>query len=321
MIVRNGIRSNLRARGRTALFGGLIFVLTVLLALGIGMWSYCSATLRQLDKTYTSVALVEHLGVEYPADDVADRYARKALAAIDQKALTKLKGVELWQQTDHTLALVQGCDLSLGTLPYKSMGVVYCSQLSPKYELIRELRYLYEWGQPEWVVIEQKLIGYTAYLSHSLYTLKNDAKIYVNLDPGEVDFQYEEGTGYLLHGEFIAGDTAIKKIRLQPFPGGENALPYRAVSGTNDPAMSDPNNLFVQYAALYRAMNSAFELVASNDILALEPFHQGVLTVEQGRVPNANEAGVCVISGYAASSMSSIFSTDPSICRYTAACA
>lgn len=300
MILRNGINSNLRARGRTALFGVLLLVLTVLLTLGIGTWSYCNATLRQFDKTYTSVAWVEYLGSEYPNADAADPYAQQALAGIDHKAIARKRGVELWQPTDRTLATVQGCELTLGTLPYKSMGVIYCSQFKPKYEYT----YTYPNGYSgKKALVDTKLIGYTVYLSQSLYTLKNDHNIYIDLDAGSFDFQPEEGTSYLLHGEFVAGNTAIKKLRLTPFPGGETALPYLAVSGPNDPALTDPDNPFAQYAEFYRIMNRSFELVASNDIPALEAFHQGALTVEQGRMPNANEAGVCLLSGHAAQRM------------------
>ena len=49
MIIRNGIRSTLRARGRTILFTLLILLLTVALALGLGLWAYCAQTLAAMD--------------------------------------------------------------------------------------------------------------------------------------------------------------------------------------------------------------------------------------------------------------------------------
>ena len=76
MIIRNGIRSTLRARGRTALFTALILVLTLSLSLGLGMWAYCGRTLTEMDQRYTSVALLEYLGGDYPDGDAADEYAR-----------------------------------------------------------------------------------------------------------------------------------------------------------------------------------------------------------------------------------------------------
>lgn len=47
MILRNGVRSTLRARGRTVLFTLLIWLLTVSLALGLGMWAYCAQALAR----------------------------------------------------------------------------------------------------------------------------------------------------------------------------------------------------------------------------------------------------------------------------------
>ena len=56
MILRNGILSTVRSRGRTVLFTLLIFLLTLSLSLGLGLWSYCAQTLAAMDATYTSIA-------------------------------------------------------------------------------------------------------------------------------------------------------------------------------------------------------------------------------------------------------------------------
>ena len=66
MIMRNGIRSALRSRGRTALFTALILLLTLTLTLGIGMWAYCAQALDTMDESYTSSALVEYMGENHP---------------------------------------------------------------------------------------------------------------------------------------------------------------------------------------------------------------------------------------------------------------
>ena len=61
MVIRNGILSTVRARGRTVLFSLLILLLTLSLSLGIGLWSYCAQTLEAMNQAYTSIALVEHM--------------------------------------------------------------------------------------------------------------------------------------------------------------------------------------------------------------------------------------------------------------------
>lgn len=134
MIIRNGINSTLRAKGRTALFTLLIFALTLILTLGAGMWAYCSSTLAEMDAQYTSIALVEYMGENYPESGAADESARAALDAIDSAAVASVKGVELWEPSDRSLALAEGYQRILGDVPYENRGVIYVFNLSPYYE-------------------------------------------------------------------------------------------------------------------------------------------------------------------------------------------
>ena len=53
----------------------------------------------------------------------------------------------------------------------------------------------------------------------------------------------------------------------------------------------------MNYADYYQLANNYVRLEASGDIAALECFQQGVLFLEQGRFPEAGEAGVCVVDG------------------------
>lgn len=130
MILRNGIRSNLRAKGRTILFSLLIFAVTVSLALGLGMWGYCGQMLQRCDESYTSIALVEYMGAEYPEEDAADDYARDAFEALDDAAISSVDGVERWERTDSTLASLDGYSRTYGDMPYENMGVLVVSVLS-----------------------------------------------------------------------------------------------------------------------------------------------------------------------------------------------
>lgn len=130
MILRNGIRSNLRAKGRTILFALLIFAVTVSLALGLGMWGYCGQMLQRCDQNYTSIALVEYMGAEYPEEDAADDYARDAFEALDDAAISSVDGVERWERTDSTLASLEGYSRTYGDMPYENMGVLVASVLS-----------------------------------------------------------------------------------------------------------------------------------------------------------------------------------------------
>ena len=130
MIVRNGVRSTLRARGRTILFTLLILLLTVALALGLGMWAYCAQTLAAMDESYASVALVEYMGENYPETDAADEYARQAAQTLDGAAVAAIDGVELWEESDQALAALSGYQRDLGAIPYEDYAVVVATNLS-----------------------------------------------------------------------------------------------------------------------------------------------------------------------------------------------
>lgn len=134
MIVRNGIRSTLRARGRTALFAALILSLTLTLVLGLGMWAYCSGTLAEMEQAYTSVALLEYLGQDYPDGSVADENARQAASALDDDAIAAIDGVERWERNDRALAAMEGYLRSAGDIPYGDQAVLDIFNLIPRYD-------------------------------------------------------------------------------------------------------------------------------------------------------------------------------------------
>ena len=134
MIARNGIRTTLRARGRTALFTALILLLTLTLALGLGMWAYCRGTLAEMDETYTSVALLEYLGQDYPDGSVADENARQAASALDDDAIAAVDGVARWERNDRALAAMDGYLRSAGEIPYGDQAVLAVFNLIPRYD-------------------------------------------------------------------------------------------------------------------------------------------------------------------------------------------
>lgn len=134
MIVRNGIRATIRARGRTALFALLIFALTLTLTLGGGMWAYCAETLARMDAQYTSIALLEYIGEDYPSAHTADEEVRAAAAAMDAAAMRAVSGVTLYEPTDRTLAWTEGYQHLSTEAPYGDYGVIVVSSLSPQYQ-------------------------------------------------------------------------------------------------------------------------------------------------------------------------------------------
>ena len=403
MIVRNGVRSTLRARGRSVLFTLLILLLTLALTLGLGMWSYCARTLAAMDGQYTSVALVEYMGQNYPDADTADDYARQAAQALDGDAIAAIDGVELWESTDQALAALSGYSRVDGALPYEDYGVVVATSFSPMYgsgiqwlegevtlpeaclvmntmsmdftyyapgleplvvpnyniieytaegspdgvartalfryvlnedgetvmdeveegEIIEEpwmlsgelmgtipaayrqgedTLYYYDPITDQYGVWGRVISGYSCSIVDGLY-LPSDQRdgVLAIVDPGETDFVPQRGTRYLLHGVFTFGASANTTFLLTTFSEEDDTPPYLALSGTDDPALTE--SIFVDWADYYRAMNSYVRLEASDQISALEPFQQQALFLSEGRFPQPGEAGVCVLDGRTAGQM------------------
>lgn len=421
MSIRNGLFSTLRAKGRTALFTLLILVLTVALALGLGMWAYSGALLLQMEKQYTSVALVEYMGEDYPDEDAADSAARAALELMDNEAMSNVDGVELWEQTKNTLVSVNGYKNSNKTTPYRNNAVVVAT-IKPEYTtgygaadeagLPESRAVLYDesgdsdnpddsfimsdgsiatWsggsyvfflpgmeplklpfyynldetepyqikgssdenikGEPEepyillhyvlvkegmsaWHMSRYDIMGelpseydrdtmqdllenyryyysestgtYMGYnetilsdrsfgrISYALYSPYGTDSMLCFFALSGGDFVPEEGKSYLLNGSFVSWGAGSRNFEVQPFPGTD-AEPWLELSGDDDPALTD--SIFAEYANLYSIANNTAVLTASDSITALEEFQQGNLYLKEGRFPQADEAGVCIISG------------------------
>lgn len=271
MILRNSIRSNLRARGRTALFALLICIVTAALSLGMGMWAHCARMLADMDAAYTSIALAEYMGDAYPDDDAFDPGAREAVAAMDGAAIADLPGVIRWEATDRTAAHITDFVRGTGHAPYADAGVVVVSGIT---DLTGE---------------------YTGLITRSLYTYDGKDNLAVILDPGETDFVPQRGTSYVLHGKFTESRTSNRTFSVTAFHEGCEEAPWRAVEGSADPAAEE--GLFGEYARFYRMANNCVTLRADDDIASMEIFQQGHLTLQAGRFPGAGEPGTCLVSG------------------------
>lgn len=134
MIIRNGILSTVRAKGKTTLFALLIFILTLSLSFGMGLWSYCAQTLQVMDETYTSIAVVEYMGEQYPQEYVADDAARQSMEQLGD--YSQIPGVELWENTRWATALSQGYQRKGSTIPYEDQVVVAVFNVVPQQEMV-----------------------------------------------------------------------------------------------------------------------------------------------------------------------------------------
>lgn len=137
--------------------------------------------------------------------------------------------------------------------------------------------------------------AYTGRITDVLYAGATQGGVMAIFDPGALDFEPDSTGTYLLHGTFVDGETSNLTFELTDFYEGCDTLPFLELSGSDDPALTD--SLFADYADRYRQANNYIRLQASGDIPALEAFQQGALYLEQGRFPQAGEAGTCVVDG------------------------
>lgn len=308
MFVRNGILSNLRARGRTALFSALIFALTLLLVLALGVQLYCAGALAQCDRLYRTIAQVEYMGAEYPDADEPDAFARKAYAALDADALCGVDGVLSFHSGERSLIHVAGYTRFSGQLPYRNYGVIVISHISsPVYESYyappadgtTDPSY---WDEEDFQLIATDQVSYyTAIMGPVPYTFENKSDIAVSILPGELHFAPEKGKAYVVHGMFLEDgiDTPLHGVRsFQPLPfPNSDALPWAEYTGTA--SVSEP---FLRAAEEYRLMNSYVELTTCPDIENLPEFHQGQLYLTAGRMPSSESE--CLISADMARALS-----------------
>ncbi|MBQ1305547.1 MAG: hypothetical protein IIY44_04035 [Erysipelotrichales bacterium] len=129
VILRNGVRSNLRARKRTVLFSALIVTLSVLLTLGVGMYTTSLGMLEKCEENYLSVIKLEYLGEDYPSRTVAESFVRDLGKEIDDSYLESIEGVKTWNPTNENIYVSDEYIRTLGTRPMMSYGVYLVSSL------------------------------------------------------------------------------------------------------------------------------------------------------------------------------------------------
>lgn len=269
MILRNGIHSTIRAKGRTALFTALILLVCLSLTLGMGMWAYCSGQLALLDENYISIALVEHMGANYPDEDTADDYARAALEALDDEAIAAIPGVELWERHDSTLAYVEGFE-RLGDTAYPDYAVIEFIQFTEFKQNANE--------------------GYAAVTNNILYARELEGTTAMIIETNGFDFVPEKGRRYTLHGRFTITNSTNRCFSITEFYEGCETLPWQ------DTKESEPAPIFYEYADYYARANNFVTVCASADVATLEVFQQDIFRLDAGRFPQSGESDVCVVS-------------------------
>ena len=326
MYIRNGIKTNIRSRGRTALFFALIFMLTVVMTAAAGVRGYCVSAIEKCDGEFRSVALIEYLGAEYPSPDEADADARAAFGELDLGAVGSVKGVKTVSPYARSVFYFDGFIQQKRNALYKDLGVVVISGIGdPHYsEWFKTVRSSDLKGDEEvvsyitvdsdWMfaidgeevppgtelatvryVDYSKVFYYSSRISYSFYSSAGKSEMLVNLLPGSSGFVPEPGKSYVMQGVFLG-----KNSSLGPHNGRENfeinkvedgAPLYEEFDGLD--TVSQP---FLDAADKFLRANNYVFAEYAYDIRDLLVFQQGELYLNDGAFPEPGDEGGCVVS-------------------------
>ena len=326
MFIKNGLKTNLRSRGRTALFFALIFMLTVVMTAAAGVRSYCLSAIEKCDGEFRSVALIEYLGSDYPDPDAADEDARAAFAELDLGGIGAVRGVRGVSPAAQTAVYFDGFRQQKKNTLYKDFGVVTVNGIGdPQYMEVRETKKLSdveegddiisyftdidydekgiaptdengEFIMTDYVVVRHVDYGslyYSARISDSVYSLSDKSEVLINLHVGDTDFVPEKGKTYVLHGAFLGKNAEPRNGRenfeVNPFDGSDEP-PYEEYDGGGIPGR------FLDAAAKYLRANNYVFCEYCADVRDVFIFQQGELYLKEGSYPEPGEAGGCVVS-------------------------
>lgn len=295
MFVRNGIKSILRERGRTALFALLIMLLTVTMILSVSVLLYSRAVIAACDETYRSIALVEYMGAEYPKEDEPDAAARSAAAALTDETVLSVPGVTAWTRGSTAFAAAEGFERRAGTIPYGNRAVIIVSGVSaPIHQWLR----FDEFNNP---ITEAGAITYhTCLLKKALYSRQGREGTYIDILVNDNGFVPEKGKSYVLNGSFV--DTSGSASG-NGFPlNGYAIFQVESFLSTDDLPYADYTEgaeipeVFSRTAEQYRAMNNYVQVIPCRDVNDVYAFHQNEIQLAEGTMPDPGTPSACVIS-------------------------
>ncbi|MBR0085946.1 MAG: FtsX-like permease family protein, partial [Lachnospiraceae bacterium] len=292
MIIRNGIKSNIRAKGRTVLFFILIVLLAFSVVLSLCVRLYAGRLLEGCDEAYRSIALIEYMGAEYPDADEPDELARKAFDELDVNAAEAIEGVNYISLTDRESIHIDGNNTNNRNSRYAKYGVLVVGHISGLHHGGKYDENTWEWVEDD----ENGVPYYTAIVYDVLYADEFKVNTVINIYPGDTDFAPEPGSKYIIHGKglernSVAGvQNSIGNFEITAFINNE-ASPYvEKVTGEQVPAA------FTEAAEHYEMINRYTSVEYAADLNDLYDFHQGNIRVQTGRIPSPSEEGYCVIS-------------------------
>ena len=270
MFIRHSIKNVLRSWPKSALFFLLLMALGVTLCIGVSLLAAIMGFLKECDESYTTIAVFEYIGVDYPDETRFDPDIGKCLAEFDFDSLAEDPDVLSWDSNTVALGLIAGKNVKSANPPYNNVMVA----------VVYILSYNDRIGAYQFSIVEDLLK--TGMESHGGY-----------LDTQGVE--PEIGHLYLIHARYGA---SLERMGSTPYvivSHFDNTI--AAMAGVEasvgnmfeDVSMGGGNyripqdSVFYQIAATYIAANNGVTVRATGDLEALLPFNQSDLFVAEGR--------------------------------------
>jgi len=283
VFIRHSLKNMLRSWPKSLLFFVLLGALCVLLCIGVSLTAAVLGFLRECDQTYTTVAVFEYMGANYPDETTLDPGIAQTDASFAFSSIAKNPAVLNWDPCAIALGSIAGKTANAAVPPYKN-DVVYLIQAGAYSE--QEACYKF--------TLEKDLLDPGA-KAVSGYLNTNGAPV-------------EQGHFYLLHGLRVMGNTSYNYVQVTPFVNATAAAAgvdgsvgnmIVDVTGPDGKASIPADSVFYQIADTLNAVNRGVTVYATNDLDAFLPFQQADLSVASGRsfTPEeyADGAKVCLL--------------------------
>lgn len=311
MIWQHSCKSCLRMRWKTVLFALLIALATMFLYLAGNTWLSSERMLRECDEAYTTIAVLEYIGENYPNETEYDPAMQEAAAAFDYSVITASPYVLSWEQTNLTVGAVDSMAARSEAIPYRDSFVM----------IVDNIRFVEAYGEYCGNIVAA-LYSFTEESpgKHVFLTVPPDYNTPVIQEQTTDDGQsyqttsfpplytFEQDKTYVIVGTYQNLNQPTKT--LNPLAYQFNAASAQAAGVADVPPvmeitdaeqiLSDPDNVYMQIADFYRTMNNKVYVQFTHDPATLAPFYQEAVKLNAGRLFTAEEAEagakVCVVS-------------------------
>ena len=279
-----------RSRVKTLVLMILICLITVFMILGVGMLVNSNNLLRQADKTYTTVGILEYTAGEYPYERGMKAQSLKAIEKFPLEKIRNQKEVKAFHDNKFLMGYVDGIALT----PFFDVSFFHYSVI--------EFQILYGTNDG----------GYRCTLTKSYYSnTAKDGKTFglsFRDEEEKKKFNLEIGHKYLASGDF-RNENNLLMFR----PAGVSSLVentklgmdipgYPVVDITDNPKyMEDAQTkkAWQNICDFYKVQNGSFQIHAADSLKTNRDFYLGNNYLKQGKLWTDEDADkgekVCII--------------------------